>query len=108
MFWQRLIIVAHYLGIWSWITTIFDPKKDPKINAFLHVQKGPPFGFCMKKIVNVKSFEIFKQNPQKLPTQDLSNVERNKAMKNQLIQGILWRLVHNNQPGGIVLIPSSM
>ena len=35
MFWQKLIIVAHYLCIWIWIITIFDPKKDPKIDAFL-------------------------------------------------------------------------
>ena len=60
----------------------------------------------MKIIVNIKIFEIFKRKPKKWPTQDLSNVERNKVMKNQPIQGILWRLVHNNQPGGIVLIPS--
>ena len=84
-----MIIVAHYLCIWSQIITIIDPKKDPKINAFLDVQKGPPFGFYVKKIVNVKIFEIFKKKPQKWPTQDLSNIERNKVMKNQPIQGIL-------------------
>ena len=28
---------CHYLCIWSWIITIFHPKKDPKIDAFLHV-----------------------------------------------------------------------
>ena len=47
----------------------------------------------------------FKKNPQKWLTQDLSNVKRNKVMKNQPIQGILWRLAFNNQPGAIVLIP---
>ena len=87
MFWQKLIIVVHYLCISSWIINIFDPKKDTKINAFLHV-KGPPFGFCMKKIVNVKIFEIFKKKPKKWPTQDLSNIEKNKVMKNQHIPSI--------------------
>ena len=43
----------------------------------------------MKKFVNVKIFEIFKKKLQKWPTQDLSNVERNKVMKNQPIQDIL-------------------
>ena len=31
MFWQKLIIIAHYLCILSWIITIFDQKKDKKI-----------------------------------------------------------------------------
>ena len=85
MFWQKFIIVAHYLCIWS---RIFDPKKDPKIDAFLHVQKGPPFGLYMEKIVDVKFFGIFKKKSQKWPTQDLSNIERNKVKKNQHILGI--------------------
>ena len=29
-------IISHYLGIWSWIITIFDQKKDTEIDAFLH------------------------------------------------------------------------
>ena len=33
MFWQKLIIVTHYLCIWSWIITIFDLKKDPKVEV---------------------------------------------------------------------------
>ena len=36
MFLQKLIIVAHYLCICSWIITIFESKKDKKIDAFLH------------------------------------------------------------------------
>ena len=59
----------------------------------------------MEKILNVKCFGNLNKKSQKWPPQDLSNIERNKVMKNQPIQGILWRLVHNNQPGGIVLIP---
>ena len=35
-----------------------------------------------------KSFGNFKKKSQKLPTQDLSNIERNKVMKNQPIWGI--------------------
>ena len=88
MFWQKLIIVAHYSCIWSKIITIFDPKKDPKIDAFLHAQKGPPFGFYVEKIVDVNFFGNFKKKSQKWPTQDLSNIERNKVMKNQPIKGI--------------------
>ena len=37
MFWQKLIVPAHYLCIWNWIITIFDLKKSPKINAFFDV-----------------------------------------------------------------------
>ena len=28
---------SDYVCIWSWIITIFDPKKNLKIDAFLHV-----------------------------------------------------------------------
>ena len=94
MIWQKLIIVAHYLYIWSWIITIFDPKKDPKIDAFLYVLKGPPFGLYVEKIVNVKFFGNFKKKSHKWPTQDLSNIERNKVMKNRPTQGIPRRLVY--------------
>ena len=88
MFWQKLIIVAHYLCICSWIITIFDPKKDPKIDAFLDVWKGLPFGLYVEKIVDVKFFGNFKKKSQKWTTQELSNIARNKVMKNQPIQGV--------------------
>ena len=39
-------------------------------------------------VVDVKFFGNFKKKFQKWPTQDLSNIERNKVMKNQPIQGI--------------------
>ena len=94
-----------HLDIWSWIITIFDPKKDQKINAFLHVYKGPPFGLYMEKIANVKFIGIFKKKSQKWPTQDLSNIERNKVMKNQPIRGIPRGLAYNNQPGGSIWPP---
>ena len=41
MFWQKLIIIAHYLCIWSWIITIFDQKKDKKIEGAVG-SKGYP------------------------------------------------------------------
>ena len=97
MFWQKLIIVAHYSCIWSWIITIFYPKKYPKIDAFLHVQMGPSFGLYVEKIVDVKFSWNFKKKYQKWPTQDTSNIETNKVMKNQPIQGIPWGLVYDNQ-----------
>ena len=45
---------------------MFDPKKDPKIDAFSHVQKGPPFGLNMEKIVDLKFFGNFKKKSQKM------------------------------------------
>ena len=54
----------------------------------------------MEKNVDVKFYEIFKKKSQKWPTQDLSNIERNKVMKNQFIRGIPRGLAYDNQPGG--------
>ena len=62
---------------------------------------NPPFGFYVEKIFDVKFFGNFKKKSQKWPTQDLSNIERNKDMKNQPILFILRGLAHNNQPGGL-------
>ena len=59
----------------------------------------------MKKIVEVKFFEIFKRKSQKWPTQNLSNAERNKVMKNQPIQGIHGQLPRNNRSGGTLFPP---
>ena len=89
IFWQKLINFASNFCIGRLIGTIFDPKKGTIKNGFLDVQKGPPFGVLMKKIINVNIFKIFKKKSQKWPTQDLSNIERNKVMKNQPIRGIL-------------------
>ena len=79
MFWQKLIVSAHYLCFWSRIITLFDPKKDPRTYAF---------GLYVKKIGDVRFFGNFKKKSQKWPTQDLYNIERNKVMKNQPIHGI--------------------
>ena len=54
----------------------------------------------MEKIVDVKFFGFFKKKSQKWPTQDLSNIEMNKVMKNQPIWGIPQGLASDNQPGG--------
>ena len=59
----------------------------------------------MEKIVDVKFFGIFKKKSQKWPTQDLSNIERYKVMKNQPIWGIPRGLAYNNQQGGVDLTP---
>ena len=59
----------------------------------------------MEKIVDVKFFGNCKKKSQKWPTQDLSNIERNKVMKNQSIQGIPRWLAYNNQPRGVDLTP---
>merc|ERR1712105_367025 len=64
-------------------------------------RRVPPFGLYVKKILDVKFFGNFKKKSQKWPTQDLSNIERNKVMKNQPIWGIPRRLAYNNQPGGL-------
>ena len=72
---------------------------------FQTYRRAPPFGFYVKKIVNVKFFGNSKKKSQKWTTQELSNIARNKVMKNQPIQGIPGGLLYDNQSGGIVLIP---
>ena len=72
------------------------------MDAFLHAQKGPPFGLYVERIVDPKFFGNFKKKSQKWSTQDLSNIERNKVMKNQSIQGIPRGLVYDNQSGGLI------
>ena len=64
MFWQKQVIFAPNFCIRRLFSTIFDPKKGQMRKSFLRVQKGPPFGFCMKKNVDVKYFEIFKKKTQ--------------------------------------------
>ena len=49
-------------------------------------------------------FALFKKKSQKWPTQDLSNIERNKVMKNQPIWGIPRGLAYDNLPGGGVFL----
>ena len=68
-------------------------------------RRVPPFGLYVEKIVDVKFFGFFKKKSQKWPTQDLSNIERNKVMKNQPIWGIPRGLASDNQPGGVFLTP---
>ena len=50
------------------------------MNAFLDVQKGPPFELYVEKNNDVKFFGNFKKKSQKWPIQDLSNIESNKVM----------------------------
>ena len=59
----------------------------------------------MEKIDDANFSGNFNKKFQKWPTQDLSNIERNKVMKNQPIQGIPQGLVYDNPSGGIDLIP---
>merc|ERR1712079_651596 len=61
---------------------------------------GPPFGLYVEKIVVENFFGNFNKKSQKWPTQDLSNIERNKVMKNQPIWGIPQGFVYDNQPVG--------
>ena len=75
----------------------FRPQKGPKNSCvFTHVEGSPIWIVCWK-IVDVKFFGNFKKKSQKWSNKDLSNVERNKVMKNQPIQGIPWGLLYNNQ-----------
>ena len=100
MFWQKLFIVAHHLCIWSWIITIFDSKKDKKIAGAGGSNRGiegSPLWIVSGKNCRRKIFGFFKKKSKKWPTQDLSNIERNKVMKNQPIWSIPWGLAYNNQ-----------
>ena len=83
----------------------FWPKKGHKNRCIFTRIEGSPFGFYVEKIVNVKFFGNFKKKSQKWHTQDLSNIERNKVMKNQPNQGIPQGLVYNNQSRGVNLTP---
>ena len=68
-------------------------------------RRVPPFGLYVKKIVNLKFFgNSKKKKSQKWTTQELSNIARNKVMKNQPIQGIPGGLLYDNQSGGIVFM----
>ena len=52
--------------------------------------------------------KFFSNQPQlkgTVTTQDLSNIERNKVMKNQPIWIIPRGLAYNNQPGGVKSTP---
>ena len=55
---------------------------------FYMYRRVPPFGLYMEKIVNLEFFGNFKKKSQKWTTQAISNIARNKVMKNQPIQGI--------------------
>ena len=67
-----------------------------------------PFGLYVEKSVDVKFFGNFKKKSQKWPTQDVSNIERNKVIKNQPIWGIPRGLAYHNQSGGVDLTPPPM
>ena len=59
----------------------------------------------MEKIVDEKFLGNFKTKSQKWANKDLSNIERNKDMKNQPIWAIPRGLTYNNQPGGFFFDP---
>ena len=67
-------------------------------------RRVPPFGLYVEKIVDVNFFGIFYKKSQKWPNQDVSNIERNKVMKNHPIWGIPQGLGYNNQSGGEVFL----
>ena len=69
------------------------------MHFYMH-RRVPPFELYVEKIVDVKFFENCKKKSQKWPTQDLSNNERNKVMKDQPVCGIPRGSAYNNQPGG--------
>ena len=74
------------------------------MHFYMH-KRVPPFGLYVEKIVNIKFFGNFKQKSPKWPTKDLSDIERNKFMKNQPVLGIPQGLAYDNQPGGVDLTP---
>ena len=79
---------------------IFEPKKGYNNQCiFTCVEGSSPFGLYGEKNVNVKFLGNIKKRSQNWPTQDLSNIERNKVMKHQPIWGIPQGLAYNNQPG---------
>ena len=57
-------------------------------------------GVYVEKIVDVNILGNFKRKATNWPNQELSNIERNKVMKNQPIWGIPRGLASDNQPGG--------
>ena len=83
----------------------FWPIKGPKNRCIFTRIEGSPLGIIYGKMVYVKFFGFFKKKSQKWPSQDLSNIERNKVMKNQPIRSIPLGLAYDNQPGGVNLTP---
>ena len=70
------------------------------MHFYTHRRVPPPFELYVENINDLSFFRNFKKISQKRHTKDLFDIERNKVMKNQLIQGIPQGLVYNNQSGG--------
>ena len=81
----------------------FLPQKEPK-NRCIFTR----IGLYVEKSVDVKFFGNFKKKSQKWLTQDVSNTEKNKVIKNQPIWGIPRGLAYHNQSGGVDLTPPPM
>jgi len=73
MFWQKLIIISHYLCIWSWFITIFDQKKDKKIageGGSNRCIEGSPLWIVCGKNCQRKIFWKFQKEIPKLAYQE--------------------------------------
>ena len=101
MFWQKLLLLPIIYAFGVELLT-FLTKKGHKIRCiFTSIEWIVCGKSCRRKI----SWKFQKKKSQKWPTQDLSNIERNKVMKNQSIWSIPRGLAYNNQPGGVDLTP---
>ena len=67
--------------------------------------EGSPLWIVCGKNCRRKIFWKFQKEMPKMAYQELSNIERNKVMKNQPIRCVPRGLAYHNQPGGFDLTP---